>query len=69
MPTSADQRGVGTPAQALFQCAECKRTYTRLDHLSRHVRSHTKEKPFVCDTCLKPFARADLMKRHAAGHS
>lgn len=25
--------------QGLFQCGSCKRTYNRLDHLARHVRS------------------------------
>jgi hypothetical protein len=27
------------PSQALFQCGDCKRSYTRVDHLARHVRS------------------------------
>ncbi|KAJ5609990.1 hypothetical protein N7510_006709 [Penicillium lagena] len=51
-----------------FQCGFCKRHYNRADHLIRHVRSHTREKPYVCDVCDKGFARPDLLKRHAAGH-
>ncbi|KAI9825939.1 MAG: hypothetical protein M1819_000458 [Sarea resinae] len=54
--------------RGLFQCAECKRSYTRLDHLARHVRSHTQEKPFVCQFCSKGFTRPDLLKRHTVGH-
>lgn len=27
------------PAQGLFQCSTCQRTFARVDHLSRHVRS------------------------------
>lgn len=51
-----------------YQCGTCKKTYNRADHLIRHVRSHTHEKPYVCDMCGKGFARPDLLKRHVAGH-
>lgn len=54
--------------QGFYQCSTCKKTYNRADHLIRHVRSHTHEKPYVCETCGKGFARPDLLKRHAAGH-
>ncbi|KAI5849170.1 hypothetical protein BZA05DRAFT_84516 [Tricharina praecox] len=52
----------------LFQCGDCGRSYTRADHLARHVRSHTQEKPFPCTICLKRFSRADLLKRHFLNH-
>lgn len=54
--------------RGLYQCSTCKKTYNRADHLIRHVRSHTHEKPYVCETCGKGFARPDLLKRHASGH-
>jgi hypothetical protein len=40
-----------------FQCQRCSRTFARLEHLQRHDRSHTKEKPYVCDKCPKSFTR------------
>ncbi|KAL4950100.1 hypothetical protein BDW69DRAFT_202385 [Aspergillus filifer] len=54
-----------------FQCGfgSCRKSYNRADHLIRHVRSHTREKPYVCQVCNKGFSRPDLLKRHAAGHS
>ncbi|KAL4805201.1 hypothetical protein BDV18DRAFT_142146 [Aspergillus unguis] len=54
-----------------FQCGygSCRKSYNRADHLIRHVRSHTREKPYVCEVCNKGFSRPDLLKRHAAGHS
>ncbi|KAK7899769.1 hypothetical protein LTR67_003514 [Exophiala xenobiotica] len=52
-----------------FCCNICKRSYTRVDHLARHYRSHTREKPFGCEVCGKSFARADLLKRHVNGHN
>ncbi|KAF8533318.1 hypothetical protein BDD12DRAFT_498317 [Trichophaea hybrida] len=50
--------GGGGSGGGLFQCFQCKRNYTRADHLARHVRSHTQEKPFPCTICLKRFSRA-----------
>ncbi|RAL07225.1 putative C6 and C2H2 transcription factor RegA-like [Aspergillus homomorphus CBS 101889] len=61
-------RSVSKARDGYFQCGFCKKHYNRADHLIRHVRSHTREKPYVCHVCNKGFARPDLMKRHAAGH-
>ncbi|KAH7014595.1 uncharacterized protein B0I36DRAFT_436521 [Microdochium trichocladiopsis] len=52
----------------LFQCGTCKKKYKRVDHLARHVRSHTQSKPYPCRICSKSFGRADLLKRHVAAH-
>lgn len=35
-----------------------------MEHLKRHERSHTKEKPFECPQCTRCFARRDLLLRH-----
>ncbi|KAH8881021.1 hypothetical protein GQ53DRAFT_702924 [Thozetella sp. PMI_491] len=44
-------------------CPHCGRSFKRTEHLERHVRTHTKEKPFVCH-CGAAFARRDLLTRH-----
>lgn len=53
---------------SLYQCADCKRRYSRPEHLARHIQTHTLGKRFLCQVCGKAFARADLLKRHAANH-
>ncbi|KAF2489321.1 hypothetical protein BU16DRAFT_496007 [Lophium mytilinum] len=52
----------------MFQCGVCKSGYDRSDHLIRHIRSHTRQRPFVCTVCTKGFARQDLLKRHVGTH-
>ncbi|KAG8624559.1 hypothetical protein KVT40_007626 [Elsinoe batatas] len=67
-PNANGDSAKDTPTK-LFRCGDCDKSYSRVDHLARHVRIHTQERPYVCDTCGKGFARADLLKRHAAGHN
>jgi transcription factor STE12 len=37
----------------------CGRLFKRLEHLKRHVRTHTQERPYVCPCCSKAFSRSD----------
>ncbi|KAE8420800.1 hypothetical protein BDV36DRAFT_306294 [Aspergillus pseudocaelatus] len=46
-----------------FQCDFCNRKFRKLEHLQRHTRRHTHEKPFSCP-CGACFSRQDLLRRH-----
>ncbi|KAL7914402.1 hypothetical protein GGI35DRAFT_467511 [Trichoderma velutinum] len=42
----------------------CSREFNKTEHLERHIRSHTKEKPYRCHTCGKSYGRKDTLLRH-----
>lgn len=51
----------------MFQCTgypDCNMLFTRLEHLARHKRKHTGERPFTCPHCAKNFSRLDNLRQH-----
>jgi len=57
--------GGDSPAKT-FTCPvkSCGRLFKRLEHLKRHVRTHTQERPYVCNTCGKKFSRSDNLAQY-----
>ncbi|ORX45474.1 hypothetical protein DM01DRAFT_1410950 [Hesseltinella vesiculosa] len=58
----------------LFRCTgfgNCNMVFTRSEHLARHARKHTGEKPFKCVVpgCERMFSRFDNMIQHTATHN
>ncbi|KAJ6256445.1 hypothetical protein Dda_8946 [Drechslerella dactyloides] len=47
-----------------YVCRFCQYVFKRSEHLARHERSHTQEKPFGCSVCSCMFSRKDLVVRH-----
>ena len=52
------------PAAGRFQCPECQQTFGRVEHLTRHSRSHLKERLLKCSYCRKGFYRMSVMLKN-----
>ncbi|CCM05944.1 uncharacterized protein FIBRA_08183 [Fibroporia radiculosa] len=46
----------------------CGRMFKRTEHLKRHLRTHTLERPYQCQQCQKRFSRSDNLAQHYRTH-
>ncbi|KAL1967885.1 hypothetical protein VTN77DRAFT_2302 [Rasamsonia byssochlamydoides] len=68
MDNNDGQERANAPSAGQLKCGICQTTFRRPEHLKRHLRSHTKEKPFECARCSRRFSRSDTLHRHDQSH-
>jgi len=52
-----------------LRCRFCANVYQKREHLERHERIHTGDKPFACAKCHRLFSRHDSLIRHQRVHA
>ncbi|KAG5293443.1 transcription factor steA [Histoplasma capsulatum G186AR] len=67
---SATMMELGPYPQKSHSCPipSCGRLFKRLEHLKRHVRTHTQERPYPCPYCNRAFSRSDNLAQHRRTH-
>ncbi|KAJ3825764.1 hypothetical protein F5880DRAFT_186456 [Lentinula raphanica] len=62
IPTSGAPTTIKAYACPLLSCG---RLFKRTEHLKRHIRTHSIDRPLICEKCDKRFSRADILAQHS----
>lgn len=67
---SSSTAEIGQQKSHVCPITQCQRRFKRLEHLKRHMRIHTLERPFACSypKCHKHFSRSDNLSQHMKTH-
>jgi uncharacterized Zn-finger protein len=65
-----DNRSVSTYENKKYvhTCPVCNKTFTRPNHVAKHMQRHTGERPFECGVCGKKLSRMSTLREHMVLH-
>ncbi|KAI8640157.1 hypothetical protein BD408DRAFT_391048 [Parasitella parasitica] len=71
IPAAASSATTSTTKTHVCPIIQCQGRFKRLEHLKRHMRIHTLERPFSCNFpgCQKSFSRSDNLSQHVKTHT
>lgn len=58
-----------SPKERGYPCPVCFKTFTRNEHVHRHMLTHSGARPFKCTMCVKDFSRNEHLQRHMMIHT
>ncbi|XP_068211597.1 zinc finger and BTB domain-containing protein 7A-like isoform X18 [Palaemon carinicauda] len=64
-----ESRDPGNPLLKYFLCPYCSYSNLLKESVTRHIRTHTGEKPYPCSFCSAQFSRKDNLKIHIRTHT
>ena len=64
LPHSSSRPTLSIMPQSSRTCEYCGTSYSKKEHYERHLRTHTRERPFNCARCSSKFSRRDALGRH-----
>ncbi|NXS57776.1 ZN783 protein, partial [Brachypteracias leptosomus] len=62
------QQSLRSPRKPLMKCNHCKKSFSCLFSLQRHLQTHSQDRPYCCSACNKRFTRRTHLERHKKIH-
>lgn len=67
--TASTQVTRNTAGKKRFCCPFCPYSSIYTSHVRKHIRIHTKERPFKCNICSRAFSQKENLVKHTRTHA